>query len=221
MKPRLFWPLVSTLVMLGVLIGLGVWQLQRRAWKADILARIFAAEVLPAVPLTAEPPPFAKVRVAGRLRTDLVALYGAEVRADTLGAHVIVPLERDGFDPVLVDLGWAPNQRRAPLVFPVGGVEGFVRPGEHAGRFSAKDDPAQRLFYTLDPGVIGPALGVPRVAPFVLVAMGPSVLGVFPDPVQHLPRPPDNHLQYAITWFGFAVTLVIIFLLYARKALRA
>jgi surfeit locus 1 family protein len=44
---------------------------------------------------------------------------------------------------------------------------------------------------------------------------------VFPDPVQHLPRPPDNHLQYAITWFGFAVTLVIIFLLYARKALRA
>ncbi len=217
---RLLVPGISTLVMLVVLIGLGTWQLQRRDWKADILAQIDAAERLPAIPMPANPTPFAKVSVSGHLRTDLVALYGAEVRADTLGAHVIVPLERAGADPLLVDLGWAPNQLRAPLVFPAGAIEGYVRPAEQAGAFSAKDDPSKRLFYTLDPPVIGAALGLARVAPTTLVAMGPSVLGVFPQPVDSLPRPPDNHLQYALTWFGFAATLVIIFLLYARKSLR-
>jgi surfeit locus 1 family protein len=58
------------------------------------------------------------------------------------------------------------------------------------------------------------------VAPFVLVAVGTAPKGVYPDPVSTLPRPADNHLQYALTWFGFAITLLIIFGLYARKSLR-
>ncbi len=217
---KLLVPAVSTVVMLALLIGLGVWQLQRRDWKHGLLEQIAAAERNPAIAFTNDLPPFAKVRVAGMLRTDLLVRYGTEVRADTLGSHVVVPLLRDGAAPILVDLGWAPDQPRDPMVFPQGAVEGYLRPAEHAGTFSAKDDPAKRLFYTLDPAPIGAALGLPKVAPVTLVAMGPSVLGRFPDPVQTLPRPPDNHLQYAFTWFGFAVTLLIIFVLYARKTLR-
>ncbi len=216
---HLLVPAVSTLVMLVVLLGLGFWQLQRREWKADLLARIDSAERLPAVPMPASPEPFAKVSVQGRLRTDLQALYGAEVRGDTLGAHLIMPLERVNADPVLVDLGWVPMQRRDPLVLPTGAIEGFVRPAEHAGTFSATDDPEKRLFYTLDPGPIATAFGLQEVAPFVLVAVGQAPAGVFPDPVRNLPRPSDNHLQYALTWFGFAVTLMIIFGLYASRAL--
>jgi surfeit locus 1 family protein len=218
---RLLVPAISTVVMLTLLLGLGIWQLQRREWKAGLLAQIDAAERLPAVPLPAAPDPFAKVRIEGHLRSDLEVLYGAEVRGDTLGAHLIMPLERPEADPVLVDLGWVPMQRRDPLVLPQGAVEGFVRPAEHAGTFSAADNPAKRLFYTLDPGPIGAALGLPHVAPFVLTAIGTAPPGVFPDPVRNLPRPPDNHLQYALTWFGFAATLLIIFSLYARKTLKS
>lgn len=218
---RLLIPAVSTLVMLAVLLGLGFWQLQRRDWKADLLARIDSAERLPAVPLPASPEPFAKVSVQGRLRTDLQVLYGAEVRVDTLGAHLIMPLERDGAEPVLVDLGWVPMQRRDPLVLPTSPIEGFVRPAEHAGTFSAPDNPEKRLFYTLDPGPIGAAFGLPKIAPFVLVAVGEVPAGTFPDPVRTLPRPPDNHLQYALTWFGFAATLLIIFGLYAIRARKS
>lgn len=217
---RLIVPAASTVVMLMVLLGLGTWQMQRRAWKAELLARIDAAELHPGIALPADPPDFAKVQAKGLLQTDRIARYGAEVRADTLGSHIIVPMVRDGADPLLIDLGWAPNQLRAPLVFPAGPIDGFVRPAEHAGSFAAKDDPGQHLFYTLDPAVIGFALGQPKVAPFTLVAIGPAVLGVFPQPVQNLPRPPDNHLQYALTWYGFAATLLIIFILYARKTLR-
>jgi surfeit locus 1 family protein len=217
---RLVVPTVSTILMLAVLIGLGTWQMQRRAWKADLLARIDAAETQAAAPLRDNPPDFAKVRIEGTLQTDRIVRYGAEVRADTLGAHIIVPMLREHADPVLVDLGWAPNQLRAPLAFPAGPIEGFIRPPEHAGAFSAKDDPAQRLFYTLDPAPIAAAIGLAKVAPFTLVAMGAVPLGSFPQPVQSLPRPPDNHLQYALTWYGFALTLLIIFALYARKSLR-
>jgi len=206
--------------MLAILLGLGTWQLQRREWKHGLLDQIAAAERNPAIPFAPDLPDFAKVRITGTLRTDLVARYGAEVRADTLGSHVIAPVLREGAAPMLVDLGWAPDRPRDPLVFPAGAIEGYLRPAEHAGAFSAKDDPAKRLFYTLDPAPIGAALGLDHVAPVTLVAIGPSLPGRFPDPVQTLPRPPDNHLQYAFTWFGFAVTLVIIFLLYARKTLR-
>lgn len=217
MKTRLLVPAISTAVMLAVLIGLGVWQLQRREWKHALIAQIEAAETAPAIPLPADPTPFAKVRITGHLRTELHALYGAEGRHNILGAQLIMPMERDGQDPVLVDLGWVPNDDMSKLTLPQGAVEGFVRPAEHAGTFSAPDSPAKRLFYTLDPAPIGAALGLAKVAPFSLIAIGPSRPGIYPDPAQALPRPADNHLQYAFTWFGFALTLLIIFVLYVRK----
>ena len=98
-------------------------------------------------------------------------------------------------------------------------VEGYVRPSDKPGMFSATDNPAAREFYTLDASAIGSALGLHRVASFILVAMGPSPPERYPDPAHHLPRPPNNHLSYAITWYGLAVALVVIFVLWARKAL--
>jgi surfeit locus 1 family protein len=213
-------PGITTLVMLAVLIGLGTWQLQRRTWKTGLLADIATAESAPAVKLTAMPAPFSKISASGTLRRDLQARYGIELRGETLGAHLIVPLERPPAPPLLVDLGWVPLKPQAPLVLPSGDIEGFARPAESAGPFAARDNLTERLFYTLDPTVIGPALGLASVAPFVLTAIGPAQDGIYPQPVQTLPRPPNNHLQYAFTWFGFAATLVVIFALYARKALR-
>ena len=217
---RLWVPALSTLVMLTILISLGVWQLERREWKHALVARIDAAESLPAIPMPANPDNFTKVHIEGHLHTDLQARYGTELRGETLGAQLVMPLERPGADPVLVELGWLPNAMIDDLTLPVGGVDGFIRPAEHAGTFSGKDDPAKRLFYTLDPAPIGASLGLAHVAPFTLVAMGTVPRGAYPEPAQALPRPNDNHLQYAMTWFGFAITLLAIFVLYARKALR-
>jgi surfeit locus 1 family protein len=224
---QLLWPTVMTVVMLAVLLGLGTWQVQRLHWKRGLLAQIAHAEVAPAVPMPANPEPFTKVQATGRLRGDLSASYGAEVR-DTpagpqLGTRLIVPLELDDGDAVLVDRGWVPEQRPRAIALPSGDVtlEGYVRPGDTQGLFSAKDNPATRQFYTLDPAAIGAALHLPRVASFVLVAMGPAPPERYPDPARHLPQPPNNHLSYAITWYGLAVALVVIFVLWARKVLIA
>jgi len=213
-----------TLFMLAVLVGLGSWQLHRLAWKEVLLARIAAAERAPAAPLAENPAPFAKVRLSGRWRPDLSAWYGVEVR-DTpngprMGAQLVEPLERADAAPVLVDRGWAPTEGAAAMGSADGAatVEGFVLPAANPGWFTPKDDIAARRFYTLDPRAIGAALRLPRVAPFTVVAMGPASQS-YPEPAQHLPRPPNNHLSYAMIWFGLAGALVWIFLDWSWQAL--
>jgi len=223
---RLLWPGLLSLLMFLVLIGLGTWQIQRLHWKRGILAQIAQAEAAPPVKLAGEPSPFTKVEVTGRLRADLSATYGAEVRdtrrGEQMGAYLIQPLERPNAPPLLVDRGWVPQKRVRPIDQPQGEVTiaGYVHPADHPHLFSAGDDPATRTFYTLDPQKIGAALGLPKVAPFILVAMGKQPPQLWPDPAKHLPRPPNDHLQYALTWYGLAGVLVVMFISWSRKRLR-
>jgi surfeit locus 1 family protein len=224
---RLVVPGLSTLVMLTVLLGLGTWQIYRLHWKVGILTRIAVAEAAPPVPLTTNPQPYAKVSVTGRFRFDRVAQFGAEVRdtrvGPTMGFYQIVPLERDGAVPILVNRGWIPQKREIPLDDPAGvvTVTGYVRPGDVPHWFSPTDDQAARQFFTLDPKAIGAALSIPEMAPFTLVALGPSRAEAYPAPAQNLPRPPNNHLSYVITWYGLAFALLVIFGVWLRKAPRS
>ena len=211
--------------MLVVLIGLGTWQVQRLLWKSAILQEIALAEARPGQPLPSDPTPFAKVIVTGRLRPAPSGLFGAEVRTlptgPAMGARWIGILDRPAGKPVLVDLGWVPAGLTVPARDAEVTLQGFVHPGDTGSWFSASDDLSGRRFYTLDPTRIAAALGVADALPFVIIALGPTPAERWPDPAKHLPRPPNNHLIYAVTWYGFAVTLVIIFFLWARKAIRS
>ena len=212
--------------MLAVALWLGVWQVHRLAWKTALLAAIDRGEAAEPIPLPPNPAPFTKVRIDGRLRDDLTARYGIEVRATPAGAlmgsQVLRPLERPGAEPVIVDLGWMPDGRLPAPAGPVS-IVGYVRPPELPVRFGAVDDPVARRFYALDPAAIGAALGLARVAPFTIVALGPSgsLPGGSPEPAQALPRPANNHFSYALTWFGLAASLLVIFIIHARKVLAA
>lgn len=212
---RLLLPGLMTLAMLATLLALGTWQVSRLLWKRELLAAIAASEQRPALPLGPNPPAFARVRAEGRFEP-ITALYGAEVRGDAGGARLLGILRRDGAPPLLVVRGWVPVPPPAIASGPAT-VEGYIRPADAPGWFSPTDDLAGRRFYTLNPTAIGSALGVPDLAPYTLVAMGPPGT---PDPARTLPRPPNNHLPYAITWYGLAIALLVIFALYARKVAR-
>jgi surfeit locus 1 family protein len=177
-----------------------------------------AAAPMALTALTAAPPAFAKVEAIGRMRDDLAAYYGVDVRHGVMGAQLVTPLERPGADPVLVDRGWLPQGAPVPPSPEPAHVVGYVRPAEPSGFFCARDDPAARRFYALDPAAIGPALGLARVAPFTVVALGSG--GSLPEPAEALPRPPNNHLQYALTWFGLAAAGLGVFAIHARNTLR-
>ncbi len=216
-RRRLLVPCLTTLAVVCLTAGLGVWQLHRLDWKLAILARLDAAERAPAVPLPAAPTPFQKITVRGRLDAGRVVSYEDDVRDDArgdvvMGTHLVEPLLRPGRAPVLVDLGWV-KYPPAPLAGEVS-VTGYVRPAEHQSWLSARDDPANRRFYTLDPARIATALALPGAAPFTVVALGPP--GV-PDPVRNLPRPPNDHLQYAITWFALSLVAAAMFTAWATR----
>ena len=222
---RLAGPAAMTAAMLAILIALGVWQVHRLHWKRGILAAIHHAEQAAPIPLPADPSPFAKVEVTGTYMPGSDARYGAEVRdtraGPTLGEQRLAVLRRPGAPPLLVNRGWAPDTTQPPLPPGEQRLVGYVRGADRPGWFSATDDRTGRRFYTLDPAAIGPALGTPGLAPYTLVLLGHPAPGVWPAPAEHLPRPPNNHLNYALTWFGLAGILMVIFGLHCRKVLRA
>jgi len=217
---RLFFPFLTTLLLVCLASGLGVWQLHRLAWKTRIVAQIDGAERAPPIPLPDVPTSFQKIVVHGRLDAGRAVSYADDVHDDAqgnavMGTYLVEPLLRAGRPPILVDLGWM-KYPPVPVKGEVG-VTGYIRPAEHQSWLSAKDDVRGRRFYTLDPVRIAAGIGLPAVAPYILVALGPT--GV-PDPAQSLPRPANDHLQYAITWFSLALVAVVMFLVWARGALR-
>ncbi len=229
--PRLPWrrliaPGIAAFLTFWLLIALGIWQLHRLKWKEGILAAIHQAELAAPVPLPEHPSPFEKVSIAGMWIPGKAALYGDEVHdtptGPVPGGEIIMPLRRPGGQVVLVDLGWVRQQRPVPLDEPPGLTRavGYLHAPIQPGWFAGTDDPGQGLYYTLDPQKIGAGMGL-DVAPYILIAMGqmPPPGSTAPQPAQSLPTPPNNHYEYALTWFGFALVLVFEFILFARKRL--
>jgi surfeit locus 1 family protein len=210
----------------AVLMALGFWQINRLSWKEAILANIAAAERAPPVPLPATPSPFEKVFVTGTPDPATLATFAEDVRDDLhgntiLGGELLVVLRRVGAAPLLVDLGWVPDAAFGQVRLPTQlAVSGFAQAAERPNLFTPKDDVAHRQFYLLAPSRIGPEIGVPDLAPFVLVAMGAPPPQGWPEPAANLPRPPNDHLQYALTWFGLAGVLLIQFLYWCFKVFR-
>ena len=204
---------LATAVALAILIALGVWQLRRLAWKEGLLAQVDAAETAPPLPLGAATPPlFTRVTAQGTLAGAPTALYGVDVQNNHLGAQLVERLDRTGAPPLVVVLGWVPTDTgHAAIVSGPATITGYVRLPEQPNWLSAADDPAGRHFYTLDPKAIGAALAAPDAAPFVLVALGKPGAWGQPVPATSLPRPVNNHLNYALTWFGLAASLAGVF----------
>ena len=227
---RLLWPGLMTAAMLIVLLGLGTWQVQRLHWKEALLGQIDLAETAPPVPFTGTPAPFAKISVTGTFLPDKTALYGADVRdiasGPEMGARLIEALRMANNEMILVDRGWVPLSRPGPIDQPGGvvTVSGYVRFGDRPGWFSAANDVVERRFFTLDPPAIGAAMNEPKIPNFVLVALAPAsetAASRWPEPAHRLPRPPNNHLSYAITWYGLAMALLAIFIVWAKRGSRA
>ncbi len=228
--------LLSTLIvlpMLAVLVGLGFWQLQRLQQKEEFIAQRAYGFSQPPVELTSRDtnlPSLAwrRVKVTGRFDyTHEFHLWA--LRDGRAGYDILTPMTRTDGAPgqlVMVDRGWVPMEKKDPSTRaagdPEGAVEvnGFVRIDlDGRSAVTPDNDLAKNIWYWVDYNAMSQQLSN-FVRPLVVVADATPNAGGLPLGISEPPTLPNRHLEYALTWFGLAVTLVVMFVLMLRRQFK-
>lgn len=218
-----------TLVCLAILIGLGVWQLQRKVWKENLIAAMTSRLDAPAQPLpqqwtslTQDAGEFRHVAFTATFAPGEEALVytpGSALRADIKGPgyFVFAPGKLADGRTVVVDRGFIPLDRKDKAAREQGepqgpiNVVGYLRWPESRGLFTPADDVKGNVWYLRDPAAMAAARHWGDVAAFYVDQEAPVPPGGLPAPGKIVVNLPDNHLQYAMTWFGLGAALVGVY----------
>jgi surfeit locus 1 family protein len=216
---------VVAVIALVILVGLGFWQVQRLHWKEGLLARIHALQAAPARPLGevlgegARGADIEFIRVSADCpdieTTGFVRLWAVpDARS---GYRIITACRLAGapYGAILVDRGFVALDeaaRMSPGARLAGPIVGVLRKGDRPNAFTPPNQPAQNLWYSRDIPAMARALGAPASAPVFLMLEAPAPKGAGPTPAALPADIPNNHLQYAVTWFGLAAALAGVYL---------
>ena len=227
---------IATVISLAILISLGTWQLQRLAWKEGLIAQIEAraygdpGAILPEAAwdtFTKDAQEYRRVAVSGTFDYgNEVAVHGllaGETRGQPLqGYYLLTPLVLDTGATVIVNRGFVPTPLLEEAAEPAGPVtvEGLVRASEEKAPFVPENDPVADDWFTRDLGAIARARGLERVAPFYIDAALDESAPPWPRGGATVLEPPNNHLQSAVTWFGLAAVLLVVFVVFSMKWVR-
>jgi surfeit locus 1 family protein len=220
---------VLAVIGIAILLSLGVWQLERKAWKETLIATLNArsAAAPQALPLSPQQDrdEFGRVRVRAQFvpgEQALVYTPGSGLRPDVSGAGywVLSPARIEGDGTVVVNRGFIASKSGLTPA-PPGEIEltGALRWPEEGGAFTPADEPNNNLWYRRDPLAIARAKGWGAVPPFYIEQESPQAAGA-PRAGPLVVKLPNNHLQYAITWFGLAAALAGVYLVWLRGRLR-
>ncbi|MBO0904588.1 SURF1 family protein [Jiella sonneratiae] len=227
-RGRFFTALAFCLVGIAILFSLGTWQLQRLHWKEGLIAaidrRIHAA---PADLATIEsrlsagqPVDYTPVTISGRFRNAEERYFLSTFEGEA-GWNVYTPLVLDGGDVVFVNRGFVPYALREPARRSAGlpsgpvTVTGLVRipPAQKPDYFTPDNAPEKAEFYWQDLAAMGQGVAIPpggRLLPFFVDAGPGRAEGGWPVGGVTVVSLPNDHLQYAITWYGLCLVLVVM-----------
>ena len=224
-----WWLHASFVIVLAVLCALGDWQLQRLAWKTQLLERIHQAQVAPPEPLTA-----VLNRLSDHVDVDYVrvqfdcpgleqgpTLKSYAVREDGPGRRLITacPIAGGGYRSLLVDRGFLAGDRSrltpAALTTPVVGV---LRHPDPRSLFTPPHLHRGDVWYYRDVREMAAELGAADPAPVMLMLERPAPVGGNPAPSPVPIAVSNNHMGYAVTWFGLAAALVGVYIAFLRRA---
>ncbi|CAN7623669.1 SURF1 family protein [Acidovorax delafieldii] len=224
----------AVLLVLGMalflgFVSLGTWQVQRRAWKLDLIERVdqrvhAAPAALPPVEqwsdIRAAQHEYLPVVFQGHWLPGKTVLTQAVTELGA-GFWVMTALQRDDGTQVLVNRGFVPQEQRAqwleaqPPADGTATVQGLLRMPEPGGGFLRTNDPAQQRWYSRDVAAISSALGLTRAAPFFVdaglpgTAAASSAASGWPRAGLTVIRFHNSHLVYALTWYGLALMVVV------------
>lgn len=238
---------LAGIALFVVFIALGTWQVERRAWKLQVIERVSQRLHTPPIsmpPASAWPAmdgashEYQPIQVQGHWLADKTVLTQA---ATELGAGfwVVTPLQTDDNQQVLINRGFIPQSLRAQWAPPSASdpaqheaqvqITGLIRMSEPGGGFLRTNDPAQQRWHSRDVAAIAQALNLQQAAPFFidagLPAQNANVLattnnGPWPRSGLTVVRFHNSHMVYLLTWYGLALMVAGAAVVVARYELR-
>lgn len=229
-------PISFSLAAFVTCIALGTWQVQRKVWKEALIGTLEQRLSAPALAL----PPreqwgrldpaedeFRHVKFSAAFVPGAEALVYASssaLRSDVSGPGywVLAPARLAAGGLVVVNRGFVPEGRQDPATRTAGEIAGnaelvgVLRWPEARGAFSPKDEPARNLWFVRDPVGIASAKGWGDVAPFFVELESPQPPGGLPRAGTLKVNLRNEHLQYAITWYGLGLVVVVMFAFWFR-----
>ena len=218
-KPKLV-PLISFALALMILLSLSSWQVKRLIWKTNLIEqRVSSFEGEPTKLSDIKKPEeneFKKVYVEGKLLNEFEFFQPALSKNGNNGFHVIVPLELNNQELILFDTGWIPLKKRDKSKR-LENIENLkktfnavIRLPGRKGYFQPDNDSIKNFWFFIEPELMEQTISKSLEKKFYLEASDNGPNG-FPLGNQTRIYLRNNHLQYAITWFLIALSLIGVF----------
>jgi len=219
---RYLFPAALGLGGAAALAALGAWQLQRHDWKQDVLADLSARIAAAPVPVPAAPDPardrYLPVRASGTTGAEELHVL-VSLKDHGAGFRIVTALETPEGRRLLLDRGFVPDEARdAPRPPAALAVTGNLHWPDERDGFTPDDDPAANWWFARDVDAMARALGTEPVL-IVARATEPAQTRILPLPVS-TEGIPDNHLGYAVQWFGMAAVWLGMTALLIRRIAR-
>ena len=231
-RPRLVPTLFTGFVVL-VCLGLGVWQLDRLAWKRALIAERQAASqaapvAAPGSLAEARALEFRPVVIEGEFLHDKEIYLGAAAPTrGRPGFHVLTPLRKPEGGIVFVNRGFITSELKDPAKRSAGQLSGTVRvsgllrlPKGRPGWIVPDNRPDLNYWFWVDLPAMAAAAGLSNVAPFYIDADATPNPGGWPKGGVTPISLPNDHLQYAITWFSLAAAALVIYVVWQHQAAK-
>ena len=227
-----FWLTFFSLPSLAVLLMLGFWQLDRLAWKTALIEsfndRANAAAVLPPDPaadLTRLE--FRNLDLTGRFLHDRELYLTGRTYEGNAGFHVVAPFQTVAGKLVLVNRGWVseayrePESRQFSVTDEQVSLRAVLRLPQQKGYFVPENDPANGFWFTLKPDEMASFLKLDEaVTTYYADVVRTSEVLTLPIAAETRIEVRNTHLNYALTWFGVALSLIGVYIAYHINAGR-
>ena len=220
----LFWPTFFAIPSLLVLIMLGSWQVQRLYWKTDLLEeykmRSQAQAVYPA--FDDGPIEFQRVAITGQFQHDDTVYLTGRTYEGNAGFHVITAFQSDKGDVFLVNRGWVseayrePEKRAFSMIEGRTTIDGIIRLPQRQGSFVPDNEPERGFWFTMKPDEVADHLDLAEAKQsyYIDIVRDPEAELTLPIAAEMKIDVRNAHLNYAITWYGVALSLVGVYFAY-------
>lgn len=210
-------------------VALGTWQVERLKWKQGLIAEVTEANAQ--APITTLPNDekelaalqFRKTRLTGIWYNNTEFHLTPRYWRDQFGYWIISPLKLTDGRIILVNRGWVPGAKKELEKRPETAVKGratvigLIRVGPERSYFTPKSSAEKNIWFGRDIAQMAESAQLKNVAPVMVDSVGEQDAKHLPVPSDGTIRICNDHLSYILTWYGIALGILVIFVVYHRK----